>query len=137
MTERASISQRALGVKDMPEREKAEYQGRNRLVTDDEVGDALRWLATNAREVGEARARLIKAGHMIKHVEALGYLASEEKTVDAKKASVKASDRWLDAINEEAEAAGQFETIKALREAAAARIECWRSESATLRGTKP
>ena len=132
-----SISERAVGVRDMPEREKAEHQGRNRLVSDDEVGDALRWLATNARELGEARARLIKSGHMIKHVESLGYLASEEKTVDAKKASVKASKKWLEAINEEAEAAGAFETMKALREAAAARIECWRSESATLRGTKP
>lgn len=132
-----SISQLALGIKDVPEQEQAEHRGRNRLVSDDEVGDALRWLATNAREIGEARARLIKAGHMIKHVESLGYLASDEKTIDAKKASVKAGEKWLDAINEEADAAAQFETMKALREAAVARIECWRSESATLRGTKP
>lgn len=132
-----TISQRALGIKEMPEREIAEHQGRNRLVTDDEVGDALRWLASNAREVGEARARLVKAGHMIKHVEALGFLASTEKTVEAKKYAVRASQKWVDAIDEEAAAAGEFEKMKALREAAAARIECWRSESATLRGTKP
>ncbi len=132
-----STSQRAIAHTQMPEHEQREHHGRNRIVTDDEVGDALRWLATNAREVGQARGRLVKAGHMIKHVEALGYLGSEEKTVDAKKASVKASQRWLKAIDEEADAAADFETMKALREAAAARIECWRSESATLRGTKP
>lgn len=130
------ISQRALGIRDMSEREQAEHKGRNRLVTDDEVGDALRWLASNAKEIGDARARLIKAGHMIKHVEALLFLASTEKTVDAKKAAVRAASRWLDAVNEEADAAGEFEKMRALREAAAARIEAWRTESASMRGSR-
>ena len=132
-----SISQRALAASEMPEREKDEHRGRNRLVTDDDVGNALRWLAENAADLGHARARLIKSGHMIKHVEALLFLASGEKTVDAKKAAVRASRKWLDAIDEEAAAAGDFEKMKALREAASARIECWRSESATLRGSRP
>jgi len=129
----ATNSQRALGIKDMPEREQRQHQGANRLVTDDQVGDALRWLAVNAAEIGAARARLIKAGHMIKHVEALQYLASAEKTVDAKKADVRASQEWLDAINEEAEAAGEFEKMKALREAASANIEAWRTQEASNR----
>lgn len=132
----ASISQRALGIRDIPDREKTEHQGRNRLVTDDEVGDALRWLASNAREIGEARARMVRAGHLVKHTEALLFLASDEKTVDAKKASVKASQRWLDAAEEEAIAAGEFEKIRALREAAALRIEAWRTEAASLRSVK-
>ena len=132
-----SISQRAIGVKDMPEREKAEHQGRNRLVTDDEVGDALRWLATNAKEIGEARAQMVRSAHLVKHTEALLFLASEEKTVDAKKADVKASKRWLEAAEEEAVAAGEFEKMRALREAAALRVEAWRTESASMRGTKP
>lgn len=131
-----TISQRALGVKDMPEKEQRQHQGANRLVTDDQVGDALRWLATNAAEIGEARARLVKAGHMIKHVEALQYLRSAEKTVDAKKADVRASEKWLEAINEEAEAAGEFEKMKALREAAAAKIEAWRTQEASNRAAR-
>lgn len=131
-----TISQRALGVKDMPEKEQRQHQGANRLVTDDQVGDALRWLATNAAEIGEARARLVKAGHMIKHVEALQYLRSAEKTVDAKKADVRASKKWLEAINEEAEAAGEFEKMKALREAAAAKIEAWRTQEASNRAAR-
>lgn len=132
----ATNSQRALGVKDMPEKEQRQHQGANRLVTDDQVGDALRWLATNAAEIGEARARLVKAGHMIKHVEALQYLRSAEKTVDAKKADVRASKKWLEAINEEAEAAGEFEKMKALREAAAAKIEAWRTQEASNRAAR-
>lgn len=132
----ATNSQRALGVKDMPEKEQRQHQGANRLVTDDQVGDALRWLATNAAEIGEARARLVKAGHMIKHVEALQYLRSAEKTVDAKKADVRASEKWLEAINEEAEAAGEFEKMKALREAAAAKIEAWRTQEASNRAAR-
>lgn len=128
-----SISQRAIAANEMPEHEKEHHRGQNRLVTDDDVGNALRWLAENASIVGQARARLVKAGHMIKHVEALLYLSSDEKTVDAKKASVRASKRWLAAVDEEAEAAGDFEKMRALREAASARIDAWRTESASLR----
>lgn len=127
-----SISERA-APKSMPERDIAQHKGSNRIVTDDEVGNALRWLAENAADIGAARARMVKAGHMIKHVEALLFLASEEKTVDAKKASVRVSERWLKATDEEADAAGEFEKMKALREAANARVEAWRSETATLR----
>lgn len=130
----ATISERAkAGIKQMAPAEQAEHTGRNRLVTDDEVGDALRWLASNAKEIGEARARLVRSGHLLKHTEALLYLASKEKTVDGKKAGVKASQRWLDSAEEEAVAAGEFEKMRALREAAMARIEAWRTESASLR----
>lgn len=129
-----TISERAsAGIKTMPEREQDEHRGSHRLVTDDEVGDALRWLASNAKEIGEARARVLRSGYMVKHVEALLFLASEEKTVDAKKAGVRTSARWVDACEEEAAAAGEFERMKALREAAALKVEAWRSESASLR----
>lgn len=129
-----AISQRALGIKDVPDAEQAGHRGRNRLVSDDEVGDALRWLASNAKEIGEARARMIRSSHLVKHTEALLFLASDEKTVDAKKAAVKASDRWLEAAEEEAIAAGEFEKQKALREAAMARIDSWRTQEASNRG---
>ncbi len=131
-----SISQRAITPKEMPEHEKAHHRGRNRLVSDDEVGDALRWLASNAKEIGEARAQMVRKAHLVKHTEALLFLQSEEKTVDGKKASVKASKRWLSATEEEAVAAGEFEKMKALREAAALRVEAWRTESASMRGIK-
>ena len=131
-----TISQRAIKTAEMPEHEKAEHRGRNRLVTDDEVGDALRWLANSAKEIGDARASMLRTKYLVAHTEALLFLASEEKTVEARKASIKASQRWLDASEEEALAAGEFEKLRALREAAALRVESWRTESASLRGTK-
>lgn len=133
--QRLSNSQRALGIKDMPQHEQREHQGSNRIVSDDEAGDALRWLASSAKRTGQARARLIKAGHMVKHIEALEFLRADG-SMDLRKMRARTSAKWVEAINEEAEAAGAFEEIKALREAAAARVEAWRTESATMRAVK-
>lgn len=107
-----------------------------RIVTDEDLSKALDWLRDNAPAIGEAKARLVKAGHMLKHIEALLFLASEEKSAEARKSSARASDKYLDAINEEAFAAGEYEKMKALREAAALKIESWRSEQANYRSMK-
>jgi hypothetical protein len=107
-----------------------------RIVTDEDLSKALDWLRDSAPAIGEAKARLVKAGHMLKHIEALLFLASEEKSAEARKSSARASDKYLDAINEEAFAAGDYEKMKALREAAALKIESWRSEQANYRSMK-
>ena len=107
-----------------------------RIVTEEAVEKALDFLRDNAQDIGESKARVVKAGHMVKHVEALLTLASEQKSVEARKCEAKTNQRWVDAVNEEAEAAGEFEKLKALREAASAKIDAWRTESATYRGIK-
>tara|TARA_R110000868_G_scaffold32618_1_gene118770 strand:- start:70 stop:465 length:396 start_codon:yes stop_codon:yes gene_type:complete len=129
-----TISSRAMGVTEMPDTNPQQALGR--IVTDAQIGAALDYLRDNAAEIGAARARLIKAGHMVKHVEALLMLASDLKSVESRKADAKCSDRWMAAVNEESEAAGEFEKMKALREAASAKIEAWRSESANYRGMR-
>ena len=106
------------------------------IVQESEIHKAVDFLARSARDIGEARARLIKASHMVKHVEALEFQMAEAGSAVARKNAARASDAYLDAINEEALAAGEFEKLKALREAAAMKIECWRSEQATLRSIK-
>lgn len=111
-------------------------QSLGRIVSDGEVERALDFLRDSADAVGKARARLIRSGHMVKHIEALLTLASEQRSVEAKKCEAKTDTRWLEAITEEAEAAGEFEKLKALREAASAKIEAWRSESANYRGMR-
>lgn len=126
-----SIAQRAMAA--------AEQQNpslRNRIVTDEDVDRALAFLRDSAIQIGAAREDMMNAASFVKHVEALLYLGSEEKTIDAKKADVKTQDRWLEASATEAKAAGEFEKLKALREAASAKIEAWRSEQATLRGMR-
>lgn len=108
----------------------------NRIVTDNEVDRALHFLANNARELGSAKARMVKAGHMLKHIEALEYKLSTAGSIEARKAEARTSDRYLAAITEDAEACGEYEMMRALREAAALKIESWRSEQATYRSMK-
>lgn len=104
------------------------------IVTEQEVDDAVHFLRTSAVEIGLARGRLIKAEKMVKHIEALAAKFSEEKTSAAKKIDALSSDRYVAAIESEANAAAQFEELKGLREAAVAVIEVWRTQSSNLRG---
>lgn len=76
---------------------------------------------------------LLLAGHMLKHIEAIMLLKETDGAIEIRKARVKASAKWLEAAQEAAKAAGEFEKLTAAREAAASRIEAWRSEMATLR----
>lgn len=108
----------------------------DRLVTNNELDKALAFLRDSAGAMGEAKARLIRAGHMVAHTEALMVVGSSESSADKRKADARASQRYLDAINEEADAAGEFEKLKSLREAAAMKIEAWRSEQANFRAMK-
>lgn len=124
-----SIAQRAMEAGGSPPL-------RSRIVTDDEMARALDWLRDNATEIGAARARLIKAERLLAHVEALCIKASDATSDQKKKADARTDKRWLSAAMEEAEAAGEFEKMRALREAASARIEAWRSEQATIRGMR-
>lgn len=114
----------------------AQRQPFGRIVSDEEVHDAIEYLRASAEPIGDARHRLVKASSMIKHVESLLYLASTEKTAEGKKATARCDKRWLAAVNEEAEAAGEFAKLQASREAAMAKLEAWRSESANYRGMK-
>lgn len=108
----------------------------DRIVSDSELQKALDWLRDNAAALGAAKARLVKAEHMVRHIEALEIKRSDASSVDARKADARTSRAWLDAVREEAEAAGAYESMRALREAAALKIEAWRSEQANYRALK-
>lgn len=109
---------------------------RSRLIADDDLDKALSWLRDNAKAIGQAKRRAVSAGHMVKHVEAIEFKISDAKSAEARKADARASDRFVEAINEDAEAAGEYETMRALRESAALKIESWRSEQANFRSMK-
>ena len=110
--------------------------GSPRIVTDAGVDKALSFLRDNARAIGQAKSRLVKAQAMISHVEAILTLKSDQTSDTKRRAEARASERYLEAINEEAAAAGDFEMLRALREAAAATVEAWRSEQANYRAMK-
>lgn len=133
-----SNSTRALAASDMPTKEQDHHREvqESRLVSGDEIQRALVFLRDSAKDLGEARARVIRSVRMLQHTEALLFLASEQKSAEARKADARTDKRWLDAAHEEAIAAGEYEKLKSLREAAAMRIECWRTESSNLRALK-
>jgi hypothetical protein len=106
------------------------------VIDEASVERALHWLINHAAEIGAAKARTIKAGHMLKHIEALEFKLSEAKSAEARKADARTAQRYIDAINEDAVAAGEYERLKALRETAALRIEAWRSMQANHRALK-
>jgi len=108
----------------------------NRIVTDEDVSRALDFLRDSAVALGQARERLSLAVNMMKHVEALEFKRSSASSAEARKADARTSKRFTEAATEEATAAGSYEMMRALRAAAAAKIEAWRSEQANYRSMK-
>lgn len=107
-----------------------------RIVSENDIEKCLDFLRDSAAALGEAKARAIKAGHMLKHIEAIEFKMSDATSNDKRQADARTSDAYVDAINEDAFAAGELAKLYALREAAALKIEAWRSEQATYRAMK-
>lgn len=103
------------------------------VVSHDDFDNALAFLRDSAKALGEAKARAVKAEHMVKHIEALHSKMSTASSAEARKADARCSEEYLEAINEDAFAAGELAKLYALREAAAMKCEAWRTEQATLR----
>ena len=127
-----TISERALAVVNQP----PEKFKPHRIVTDEDMSKALDWLRDSARDLGAAKERLKKAEHMVKVQAAIEFKKSDAKSVEAKKADALTSDRYIEAITEDAVATGAYEMMRALREAAAMKIEAWRTEQSNIRAMK-
>lgn len=114
-----------------------DYIGSNsRIVSMADVERALSFLRDSAIKLGEARQRANHAASMVKHVEALEYKLSDGKNAEARKADARVSERYIAAILEDAIRAGELAKLLALRDAAAATIEMYRTEAATYRSMK-
>ena len=103
------------------------------FITDESASAALEWLVKHARQLGELKRNAVLTESMTKRVKAIEMARSEAKTVAEKERDALASEAYLEAITAEAAAAGAYEEARALKDAATARIECWRSLSATQR----
>lgn len=108
-------------------------QATNAPQMDEEISKAIEFLIHSAGDIGRAKERAERAGKMIGHIEALMAKASDEKSADARKMEARASDKYLDAINECAEAEGEMAKLYSLRQAATMKIEAWRTFCATQR----
>jgi len=102
----------------------------------EEIDRAVQFLVDSAGPLGAAKARAVKADKMLGHVEALKALGSEQKSGDTRKWDARASQEYLDAINEHAEAEGELSKLYGLRQAAQAKVDAWRTEAASLRGNR-
>jgi hypothetical protein len=109
---------------------------RAHIVSDREVELALGWLVKHARDMGKAKERSVAAEHMLKHIKALAMKGSNESAISAQERDAYASDLYKKAVYEAAVAAGELEKMRSLREAAALKIEAWRSEQANFRAMK-
>lgn len=106
------------------------------FVSEEDVEKALDWLRDNAAEIGNAKANALRSEWMLKHIKALEMKKHAGLPVTAQEREALASQAYLTAIEMAAIAAGEFEKAKGLREAAALKIETWRSASANYRSMK-
>jgi len=106
------------------------------IVSDESVEKALDWLRDNADDIAEAKRVAVKCEHMLKHTKAVLMKGHAELPVSAQEREAMAHDAFKSAIENVANAAAEYEKLKALREAAALRIEVWRSASANYRAMK-
>ncbi len=108
----------------------------NQLISDADVEKALDWLRDNADAIGEAKSEAVRTEHMLRHVKALAMAQHAGLPVSAQEREAYASHQYLEALEEAANAAGEYEKMKSLREAAAMKIEAWRTASSNLRAMK-
>lgn len=108
----------------------------NELVSDSAVEKALDYLRDNAEAIGEAVREAKLRESLVKVVLAHKMKEHPEVSAAAQEREARASEEFLDAIQAEARAAGELARMRALREAAAMKIEVWRSASANYRSMK-
>ena len=106
------------------------------LVSDESVERALDWLRDNAHDIGEAKRMAVKSEKMLHHFKAMAMKLSNVDGVGAQEREAFASEMYVGAVTAAADAAGIYEEMKAMREAAALKIEVWRSSSANYRAMK-
>ena len=106
------------------------------IVTEDSVQKALDYLRDSAHEIGQLTTDARFAESWVKVVKAVAMKHSGEPSAAAQEREALASEEVKAAFKEEARTAGELAKAKALREAAAMRIEVWRSEQANYRSMK-
>jgi hypothetical protein len=105
------------------------------IVTEESVQKALDYLRDSAAEIGDLTRSARFEEHMVKYTLAME-MKKHDGPVSAQEREARSSEAYHLAIMRDAKAAGAIATAKAMREAAAMRIEVWRSQSANYRMMK-
>lgn len=105
------------------------------FITEQQAEESLHWMISQAAALGEAVRLERTTEGLISISEALEMKAAEGS--DAKrKETARASERYRRAVYANAEAAGKLAELRMLRDGHQARLDAWRSQSATLRAEK-
>lgn len=104
-----------------------------RWITDEEAEKALDWLVKNARPLGDAKETLVKSERMVDRTKAVVMKRHSDLPVSAQEREAKASPELEAAYIDEAKAAGHYEYMRALKDAAMARLDAWRTLRASER----
>jgi hypothetical protein len=105
------------------------------IVSEEEVERALTYLRDSAKEIRRLTEQARKAEHMLKHRKALLMMSFTGSAAHREMEAV-ADTTYFASLISEAKAAGALAEAKALREAAAMRIEVWRTQSSNWRSMK-
>lgn len=103
------------------------------FVTDEEAQSAIDYLAESAKDYAFWKARMKYLELHRKSVRAAEYLAAKGNTIQENNSIAENSPEYRDALNEYKEAVYEYEMLNAYRNAAEARIEAWRTISASNR----
>lgn len=104
-----------------------------RLVTDEMVEEALRYLASSSDYIAAARAMRLRAEFKRKRVRAKLIMESNQPSAIAREAWAEAHDLYGKACEEEVKAVEADEHARAERNKAETIIETYRTEEATRR----
>lgn len=103
-------------------------------ITDQQVEAAADWLRDNAPEAGRLRGARVYCEEYRKSLKAILTVQSLAKSAADREAHAYAHEKYLAHLLELRDAVAADEENRALREAAALKVEVWRTEGANNRG---
>lgn len=102
------------------------------MIQDDDAERASEYLRDNAERYGQLKGRMEYASDNLRRVKSMVMLGLDGG-LGERETKAYASPEYLAAIEERREAVEEYETERALRDAAVYRIEVWRSQNAARR----
>ncbi len=109
---------------------------RQQFISDEEVEKALDYLRDSAAEIGDLTYEAVRSEKMTKHLVAIEMKKHDTLSAAAQLREAQASPAFETMAMLEAKAAGELAKAKALREAASAKIEAWRTSCSNFRSMK-
>lgn len=103
------------------------------FLSDENIERAVMFLANSAKEYAEARGMRVWLEHKLKTEKSAAFLSVSEGAMAEREARAYVSDSYRNATDALKDAIVVEEKLRALRAAAEAKIEVWRSTQANMR----